>query len=528
MKLSNSAQGRSNTYPAPSTRWLVTILILGILFIFYVTFFPFDFFLQTPPTIADILQNFDRKQLTYFASKDAIRNILLFLPIGFALTGISIKLGIKKYAAFMLTLIMGASLSTGIEFLQMFSISRFPTIFDVLANTVGAILGFFIFIKWGAHCYCYWSQLILWLDSKLSFRKLIVIYVVYVIALVAFSLYFQRQLSFNNWATQFPLILGNEYTENRPWNGFLTDVYLFDEAIGQEDILSLYQGQRPNNLNNKALLASYNFTGNEASNFPALEWIGNPALGRESEGALLSEGQWLISESGGRLISRNLRDKNAFTLGFIGAPIKLEQGGPARIISISGSTVDRNLTVGQLNNDLHLRIRTPFTDQNGRYPEFIFPDVFLDSEFQHIIITYSGSAIQLYINNEENVYTLEPLPVVLLFSLLHPTSIRQIRINQGDPFIYMLLYAALFLIPLVGIVIYKLRKEQTNGQKSGLLIIGVASIAPLLLESCLTFLFASYSLQSSHIILQILLFLLTASYLWWITHPSASMPQKNS
>lgn len=504
----------------PTSKWLITILLLGFFFTLYVTFFPFDFFLKELPTIPEIIQTFDDEFVAYFSAKDVLRNVILFMPIGFGLAGILLKIGCNKVVVFFFTLFTGVLFSTGIEFLQIFSISRFPTFYDVLANSVGAGLGTIIFIRWGNMSYQSWLNLSHWLDNKLSFRSLFTAYMLFVFTLLSLTIYLQRQLSFNNWTTNFPLILGNEYTENRSWNGFLTDVYLFDEALGVEDLEILLSGKRPYSIQNRDLIASYNFTDNEASNFPAIEWVGTPALGRESEGALFSQGQWLVSEEGGRLISRHLRETNEFTVGLIGAPINIEQRGPARIVSISASFVQRNLTIGQSNNDLNLRIRTPFSDENGRYPEFVFPDVFVDNNLQYIIITYTGSSIHLFINNVDNHYVLEPLPAVLLFSLLHPTTIKQIRINPGNTIIFRLLYAALFLVPLAGLLVYKLRKNDNTARRNWFVLFSFTLLAPVVLEGILVLLLSRYAFAIHNLWIYMIMFLLAVAYIWWLTRPS--------
>ena len=514
---SNQISEEARAYP--STRWLVTIFLISILFICYVTLFPFDFFLKTPPTFAEIAQNFDKNLLNALNLTDIPRNIILFIPIGFAFSGLCLKHGLNRIVIVFSTLFLGMALSATVEILQMYSINRSPTIDDILANTIGTLLGFVLYLWVGQKLFRYWKILESWLDKKLSFLILSILYIIFILALLLFSYSLKAQTRFSNWETDYALILGNEYTADRAWNGFVTDMYFFGEALEKDNISSLLQGQRPRTVQDANLLAAYNFTGNEASNFPIAEWQGTPALGRESEGALLSQGQWLVSEEAGRLISRGLMDSNEFTVGFVGAPTNLELEGPARIVSISQDIYLRNFTIGQTFNDLNLRIRTPFSNENGRHPEFVIPNVFTDTELQHIILTYDGATIQLYIDNPENVSTLELLPAVVLFSLVPPASLEQMRINGGNMVVFHLLYNALYLVPLAGLLVYKLRKGNHSSLWNGLAILIITIFASTIFEIGLSFLISGYRLQMMYILMNIPLFLVAVSYFWWVTRP---------
>src|SRR5262245_42202749 len=62
---------------------------------------------------------------------DVVANVLLYLPIGF----------FQSRNALIAVVVRAALLSTTIEAIQLFSAYRFPGVADVLANTLGALLG---------------------------------------------------------------------------------------------------------------------------------------------------------------------------------------------------------------------------------------------------------------------------------------------------------------------------------------------------------------------------------------------------
>ena len=74
--------------------------------------------------------------------------------------------------------------------------------------------------------------------------------------------------------------------------------------------------------------------------------------------------------------------------------------GPARIVSISRDSAERNITLGQNNDTYGLRLRTTGTNEQGT------PDVFTEAgtlrvdEPQHVVVTFDGEMTAIYIDGE--------------------------------------------------------------------------------------------------------------------------------
>lgn len=79
----------------------------------------------------------------------------------------------------------------------------------------------------------------------------------------------------------------------------------------------------------------------------------------------------------------------------------LNQVGPARILSYSIDPVLRNFTIGQLRDQLVIRLRTTGTSLNGMNPHLIIDNVFNYKGLCHIVITYNFSEERVYINGEQ-------------------------------------------------------------------------------------------------------------------------------
>ncbi len=77
-------------------------------------------------------------------------------------------------------------------------------------------------------------------------------------------------------------------------------------------------------------------------------------------------------------------------------PLDLKQSGPARIVSLSGDTSQRNFTLGQDKGRLDVRLRTSSTDNNG-IPSTAGPENSLATTLTHVVFTRSaGGDASLY------------------------------------------------------------------------------------------------------------------------------------
>ena len=74
--------------------------------------------------------------------------------------------------------------------------------------------------------------------------------------------------------------------------------------------------------------------------------------------------------------------------------------GPARIVTISHDTAQRNITLGQHQDAYALRMRTSVTDGQGS-PEVHTPEGSLRvNELQHVVVTFDGQTTVIYVDGE--------------------------------------------------------------------------------------------------------------------------------
>lgn len=77
----------------------------------------------------------------YLSVLEPLANVLLFVPFGFALTGIFRVYGWAWTAVLPAVLVLSTLLTCSVEFLQVFQPARSPSLTDIVMNTIGGGLG---------------------------------------------------------------------------------------------------------------------------------------------------------------------------------------------------------------------------------------------------------------------------------------------------------------------------------------------------------------------------------------------------
>jgi len=89
-----------------------------------------------------------------------------------------------------------------------------------------------------------------------------------------------------------------------------------------------------------------------------------------------------------------------------------DQDGPARILTLSAGTRQRNLTLGQDGDDLVLRLRTPATGPNGTYPDgrsvARIDGVFATAEWRDLALAIAPGELRIAVDGEVRARTALP------------------------------------------------------------------------------------------------------------------------
>ena len=492
---------------------------LGLLLILYTTLFPFDFFVRTGPSALEALRGFDLTLIQAYVLADFPRNVLLFVPLGFGLAGLWVGNG-RSWRAFSLVVGIGLAVSAVMEVVQAVALLRFPALADVLANGLGAGVGYGLFAVAGTRLWGMVDGLAARIRPFVTPRRLLLLYLLYLGGWLALSVWLQTFTRLSNWDDQFPLIVGNEQTRDRPWQGVVGEFFLADRAFSAAEVGQLMAGESMTAVGGPSLVARYDFTDPAAENFPPLAAQGATAVPVTADGVVLSADHWLESEGAVTAVSNALAASSQLTLGLVAASGDVQQEGPARLVSISGDPYNRNITLGQEGPDLVLRLRMPLTGANGRQPEFILPNVFADAQMHHVVLTYDGTAVRLALDSADNVYTIQLLPAVTLFTKTFPNEIDQMRLNRGNTAVFQLLYAVCLFWPLALWLAWQ-------RPSAGWLALGLI-LPPLVWELLLSQLIPGYALQAGYVALGVggtaVTFL---SFFFWIQSPAQNHPTTN-
>ena len=129
--------------------------------------------------------------------------------------------------------------------------------------------------------------------------------------------------------------------------------------------------------------------------------ISDPKAVKRSEGSLSVRGKTLIrTQKPAVTIIESIRRSGEITIEAWIQPAKIDQSGPARIITLSKNASERNFTLGQDGDRFEVRFRTTETSDNG-IPSLSSGPKSLTTELTHVVYTRSRSGqARLYLNGE--------------------------------------------------------------------------------------------------------------------------------
>jgi hypothetical protein len=368
-------------------------------------------------------------------------NVLLYMPLGVLLYYEGQRRSIRMLPIAILAGVVGLSLSTTIEYLQAFMPARDSSLIDVLANTVGSLVGVAAGRRWAAPT----EARLIRLREGTSSTMLVGMVASFLMAALLMSGTLQARTRLSNWSAEYPLLIGNEQTGDRPWRGRVFALGITDAATPAAAVRRFAAGESI--VLPGAEIATFDFNGgtsykDRSGNLPGLEWAARPSSSTQP-GVRLSGTSWLHTTTPASGLGRRLRQTNAFTLRVRCATDDTNQDGPARIVSNSVSPYLRNFTLGQQGSDLVFRLRTPDTGVNGYPLEIYVPGVFAERHTRDILATYDGATLRLAMAHGDDVSSTKLTPgtsVALAIPTLH--------VRRDELQMYELAYlAALSAVP---------------------------------------------------------------------------------
>lgn len=289
-----------------------------------------------------------------FGYEDIAENLLLYAPLGVALCR----------RPHWMVFAIAALLSMSMELTQVWSIGRYSSLVDVAANSLGAVIAAWACRRAGLHRTTTGpirtGTVDLWWVAGAA---LVATTILAIWALPAGS----SRLS--NWNPGYQLLLGNEETGNRPWEGEIRDLAIVPLALPLPDAV---QSQRVE--------------------------VGEI---RSSGPMILKGGRKIVlPHSASQEFARSAMRSNAFA---VVARVKVDnvtQDGPARIVSFSIDPFHRNFDLGQEGPQLVFRVRTPVTGLNGELFRVESLPVLQPHKEILIAASYDGVVARIYVDGE--------------------------------------------------------------------------------------------------------------------------------
>lgn len=389
-------------------------LVLSLIYSLIAGLYPFE--LSGGIALSDIeissLEKIVSALVEQFGANDFLRNIAYFLPWGI----ISYLLLSSPHARASRTLLsaalVGGIVSLGIELAQIF-FYRYPSVFDVIANTLGATLGALICILSPIDVRAIATRV---LTGAQQSRLLLLI--VFLFGAVPFitTVAKSRWFDFQNWDRSFTLQLANEATLDRPWLGTIYLAAVYNRGLAPQEVARLYEMDLSQNPTaerlNKNLIALYTFDEGHGAEVRDVSDYGPPLnlkLYPSSRFRWLKDGNGIeilrpaILKSNGpaEKLFDALKASNELSIEVWLMPSRRRQSGPARIVSFSRDTQARNFTLGQVGTDIDFRLRTPITGTNGTPVSLRSINGSVARQRSHLLVTYKEGVETLYVDGRK-------------------------------------------------------------------------------------------------------------------------------
>lgn len=438
-----------------AAEWAPRIIVLSLVVIVVSTLYPFKFILSEPSALL----------ISKTSRLDFAANVVLFAPLGFGLASAFAQRKYSPAIKLLAVLLLGGSLSLLIEILQTFLPGRHSSLWDVFTNTVGAGVGYGLFVCGGKLFYQWVPPIFSWLHrlfNRLTLKHLIISIIGYLVLATILVLSWQK-ISLHGWDVHQPLSVGGKVTVQMPeflvpegkemqtvaWNGTVSNLLISDRTLNNDEIEKLLANPNANSQNRPSVLALYPLKGKQAlqdktGQSPKLVWQGNSSASSTQAGANLSAAHWLTTNVPISSTNQRIQDRGQFTLSatlaaadldsryFVHPPILAIGPLPTAPIPFDKLWRNSNVVLSQVGAELVLRMKLSRTGWDRQAYTARIPDVFLDTKPHRVSISYAGFVVRVEIDGTERslifdatpnryqivFYVLMLMPLALLLSLV--------------------------------------------------------------------------------------------------------------
>jgi VanZ family protein len=463
-----------SSHRQPSAAWANRILLLSLLGICYLTFFPFVLRISPGRFLhksAFLLGNSAKKP----HSVDFLLNVLLFVPYGFGLCAQARKRGVKKLTTFLIALGVGAATCYSVELLQLFIPSRDSGWDDVFSNTLGSVVGFFLFQLYGGSILKSASVCEEYVAQWFPLRRTSWLLAFYLLAWLGISVPLQRETRLNNWDPNTVLLVGNDAGGQEPWRGQVALLQLWDRALPDTEMKNLSSGQVADQAG-EGVFGTYNFSHSppfqDATNsLSALRWAQQNQQPTDDGKLELDGKSWLTTGEPVEKFNQAVMKSSQFTIHVMCTPAETKNTNGI-IVSISRPNDNVNVHLRQDGRSLALWFRDPLSADRVNLPLYV-PFVFDANKTVDIAASYNGSDAMIYLNGNRMPRSYRLTPGAGLARVFGPVQTTALT---G----YNVVYETLIFVP-AGILIGLVARKWETGSHAYLWMFSTGVVLPAIL-----------------------------------------------
>ena len=494
--------------------WSNRILIAATVGILFLTCFPFRFLshAKLPDGVSPFLLGVTFGKHT--GVFDDFLNVLLFVPFGFGLSEKLFEKGKSRTTTFFVVWISGFFLSYAIEFTQLYIPGRDSGWEDVLTNSTGAAVGFFLFIVLGSALLQFATKTERAIESFASIRRLAIVLLIYFSCWFAVSARLQAETRLTNWLPDSRLLIGSDVIgrAGMGWKGEILKLEFWDRALSPQVALALTR-RVASQAGAPVALAAYDFTGgppfrDQMKFLPDLAWSGGVQAEGDPNELVLDGGAWLVSAAPVTGLVTHLQRTNQFAIHILCRPA--DGNWPdSRIISIARSPYVTNLNVWQEDLNLAFWFRSPLSARHAQIA-FNVPKALAPNQLQNIVYSYDGADLSLYIDGKRAgfPYRLGPGAALARF-------VRWVRPKELDG--YSDIYYGMMFFP-AGVALGIFLKAGRAQEAAAWLFFALALAVPPLLLECILIAVSGRTFSPGNLVLSVAL---SAAGALWINAEGA-------
>jgi VanZ like protein len=460
----------------PLGRLAAGIAVVGAVLVLYFALFPFDF-VDQGRSLSEVVRRFAVVTDDPWAPRAVPANILLTIPLGFGVGGIVRRRTSSTWRSVLAASMCAFGLSCGVEAMQSAWLLRDPSVDDIVANAAGGAVGAWLWTR-SEPALCAARGSIRAAPRVARRVAGVVLCLLPAVVLSVTTIAHRADSELAHWDRRFPFAVGNEPTGDRPWRGSLSRLSLADRAFAPDEVAGLLDGRRMKRLAPRSTLVDHNVREDRA--VPAgwsLRRTDDPSVPPFSPNGLELGPQWMQTDESVAGISQRIDAADSFTLLLDVTAASPRQFGPARLASISSGPHHTNLTVGQEGVDLVVRVRTPFTGDNGTSPEYVVPGVFADDGSRRLVITYRRPALSVTVDPPGETSRLALLPETVPLVATFTDDLGVLRFSDLGNVLRQLLFATIMFAPWTAwVILVAFPRRHRRGEALTLAIVPIVSI----------------------------------------------------